>query len=172
MKYDLRIHHRRSIRLQGYDYSQSGAYFVTICTKDRSPTLLNTAVRNVVQATWDEQPDRFPHITLDESVIMPNHVHVIIILTELDVVANGRRQDLAAVVGAFKSISAIAANRALGRGGMPFWQRNYYEHIIRGEDKLNQIRQYILDNPAKWADDPNNPENIGEQVHAGDRALS
>jgi len=162
MKYDPRVHHRRSIRLQRYDYSQSGAYFVTICTQNRTMLLLPQVVREVVQSTWDGLPNRFRHIALDEFIIMPNHVHGIIMFTEPDIELNAARPGLPAVVGAFKSISAIAANPLLGRSGMPFWQRNYYEHIIRSEEKINQIRQYILDNPAKWAEDPNNPENIAQ----------
>jgi REP element-mobilizing transposase RayT len=158
IKYDPRIHHRRSIRLQGYDYSQSGAYFVTICTHDRALILITDAVREVVQSTWDDLPNRFAHVSLDEFVIMPNHVHGIVIFTGPDTGTTGR-PGLGAVVSALKSISANAANRLLARTGQPFWQRNYYEHIIRSERKLNQLRQYIRDNPARWTDDPDNPES-------------
>jgi putative transposase len=160
MRYDPTVHHRRSIRLPGYDYSQSGAYFVAVCTNNRRLFLTNDTVRDVVQSTWNRLPSRFRNLSLDEFIIMPNHVHGILVLAAEPADVPGKRDTLSAVVGAFKSISAILANRALGRSGVPFWQRNYYEHVIRSEEKLNQIRQYIRDNPAKWAEDPNNPYNI------------
>lgn len=175
MKYDPRVHHRRSIRLKGYDYSQSGAYFVTICTNTREMLLVNDTIQDVIQSTWNELPDRFTKLSLDEFIIMPNHVHGILVLNGPDerdhADVRHARPTLAAVVGAFKSISAIAANRLLGRSGTPFWQRNYYEHVIRSDEKLNQIRQYIRDNPAKWADDPNNPENINGRAPTVSRAV-
>jgi putative transposase len=173
MKFDPRIHHRRSIRFQGYDYSQSGAYFVTICTNNRELLLTNDTI-HVVQSTWTELPNRFTNLLLDEFIIMPNHVHGILLLTCEPDPPDIRRTGptLATVVGAFKSISAIAVNRVLGRRGMPFWQRNYYEHIIRSEEKLNQIRRYMRDNPAKWAEDPNNPENLATGRELGRAALS
>ena len=67
---------------------------------------------------------------------------------------------LGRVVRAFKSVSAVAANKALDRSGQPFWQRNYYEHVIRDEEELNAVRRYIRENPLKWSDDPDNPANL------------
>ena len=75
MKYDPQRHHRRSIRLSGYDYSQPGAYFVTICTYDRELCLQAEQVREVVRSAWDNLPARFPHVLLDEFVMMPNHMY-------------------------------------------------------------------------------------------------
>jgi REP element-mobilizing transposase RayT len=92
MKYDPTIHRRRSIRLQGYDYSQAGAYFVTICTHNRQCLFggiadrkmrLNDAGR-VVQQCWDRIPTHFPHVELDGFVVMPNHVHGIVVITDID----------------------------------------------------------------------------------------
>jgi len=162
--YDPRIHHRRSIRLARYDYSQGGAYFITICTRDRELSLKAEPVREAIRSTWCGLPTRFPGVELDEFVIMPNHIHGIIVMRE-----SGAGSDLGAVSGAptlgriiraFKSISAIEANRALGRSNRPFWQRNYYDHVIRDEEELNAIRQYIRGNPGNWPDDPENPTNI------------
>lgn len=162
MKY--RFHHRRSIRLRGYDYSQPGAYFITICTYRREMLLQTATVQELVQWAWLDIPRRFDSVALDEFVIMPNHVHGIVVM-EADADADQgaprraptRRPTLGAIVLAFKSVSAIAANVVLGRVGAPFWQRNYYEHIVRDEDELDAIRQYIRNNPLKWDEDPDNP---------------
>lgn len=134
----------------------------------------------IVAETWDTLPSRFPTIELDAFVIMPNHVHGIIVLndsqscptspddagvrvgqalpgsTESDDKKAGTpwgAPTLGDVVGAFKSLAAIACNRASGRSGIPFWQRNYYEHIVRDDTKLAHIRDYIVNNPARWGED-------------------
>jgi putative transposase len=143
MRYNPELHHRQSIRWRGYD-------FVTICTHERELTLARPAVADLVTQTWHALPTRFLSIELDEFIIMPNHVHGIIVL-------RGESAKLGAVIRAFKSISAIAAKKVLGRSEAPFWQRNYYEHVIRTEGELNAIRQYIRDNPLGWNDDPDNP---------------
>jgi len=171
--YDPRIHHRRSIRLAGHDYSQVGAYFVTICTHNRALSLQAEPVREVIRLAWCGLSARFPIVALDEFVIMPNHVHAIIILADaagapLDRGAassaptgmGGGAATLGHVVRAFKSISAIEANKILGQSNRPFWQRNYYEHIIRDEEELSVLRRYIRDNPGNWPDDPDNPSNM------------
>jgi REP element-mobilizing transposase RayT len=160
MTYDPDRHHRRSIRLPEYDYSQPGAYFVTVCTHDRQLSLEDERVQEVVRSVWEGLPARFPHVMLDEFVIMPNHMHGIVIIEDAswERGAASSAPTLGEIVRAFKSRSAIQANRVLNRSG-GFWQRNYYEHIIRNEDELNAIRQYIKDNPVKWAEDPDNPIN-------------
>jgi putative transposase len=166
MKYNPAFHHRRSIRLRGYDYSQAGAYFVTACTHNREALLAAEAIQRAVVSAWQALPERFPSVALDEFVIMPNHVHGIVILTT-DAAVQGSasraptgRPTLGDVVLAFKSASAIAANGMLHRTGQPFWQRNYYEHVVRDEDELNRVRQYIQENPLHWDDDPDNPSNL------------
>ncbi len=161
MKYDPAVHHRRSIRLVGYDYAQAGAYFVTVCSRDRSLLLDNPQVVNVVRDVWQSLVNRLPAISLDEFVIMPNHVHGIIVLQDRGVVRaqQASAPTLGKVLRTFKSLSAIEANRVLGRSRLPFWQRNYYEHVIRNEDDFDRVRQYIRDNPLKWAEDPENPAN-------------
>ena len=156
MKYDPQVHHRRSIRLPGYDYSQPGAYFVTICTHNRDLLLQIESVQEAVRLIWEAIAQRFRAVTLDGFIVMPNHVHGIIILGD----TTSGAPTLGAIIRAFKSISAIQSNRILNRSGLPFWQRNYYEHVIRDEDELNIIRQYICDNPRNWLDDPDNPSNL------------
>ena len=135
----------------------------------RDQTILESEpVRHMIQTTWNALPHRFPTIELDEFVIMPNHVHGIIWIVGAPLgapqIANpGSKQGaassaptlaLARVIRAFKSISAIAINQHFHRQGNPVWQRNYYEHIIRTEEDLNRIRQYIQDNPDNWEKDP------------------
>ncbi len=164
MSYDPDRHHRRSIRLRDYDYSQAGAYFVTICIYNRECLLGEIdgdgvrLVRSgqIVTETWDKMPLRFALIELDAFVVMPNHVHGIMVISQG---AASSAPTLGLIMRAFKSISAVACNRELVRADVPFWQRNYYEHIIRDADDLNRIRQYIADNPARWAEDPENPAN-------------
>jgi REP element-mobilizing transposase RayT len=163
-------HHRRSIRLQEYDYSQDGAYFVTICTSDRAcifgevidgTMYLNDAGR-IVRAAWDETPDHHPWALLDAFVLMPNHVHGIIVLDGDSLRAGHRpaptvkRSSLPDIIRAFKSFSAHKVNAARHTPGVPMWQRGYYEHIIRNEQTLNAMRQYIAHNPANWPADTEN----------------
>ena len=173
---------RRSIRLRGFDYAQAGAYFVTICTR-RSACVLGEVVAGevrlseagrVVQTVWEGLPRHYPHVQLDAWIIMPNHVHGIVILTADPVGAGLKpapttpdapapanvkrtRHGLPEIVRAFKTFSARRINAARGTQGTAFWQRNYYEHVIRNEAALDRIRQYIEDNPARWHEDPENP---------------
>ncbi len=176
MNYCPKKGERRSIRLRGYDYSQEGAYFVTICTHNRE-SLFGDIVDGekelnelgiMVENEWEKLNQRFPNVRLDESVVMPNHVHGIIWLVHLFIVGAGLAlpgnrgaasgaPTLGDVIRTFNSISAIRMNRRLSRTGPPVWQRNYYEHIIRDERNLKAIRHYIRMNPSNWADDPENP---------------
>lgn len=97
MKYNPRLHNRRTMRLKGYDYSQSGAYFVSICTHNRAclygeiehgQMVLNDAGR-MVELAWDKLPVRFDHIELDEFTVMPNHIHSIFVLCRRDIAKYG-----------------------------------------------------------------------------------
>lgn len=188
MTYDPDRHHRRSIRLKGYDYGSEGAYFVTICSHNRECLFGNVVDGKMhlndaglkVQGVWDELPCRFPGLELDAHVIMPNHVHGIIVFVGAPLAApfliakastgrtgTGKKgaassaPTLGDVVRAFKSLAAMHVNRLLSLSG-PLWQRNYYEEIIRSEESLNLIRQYIADNPARWDRDPENPQQEQE----------
>jgi len=176
MPYDPNRHHRRSIRLKGYDYSQAGAYFITLCTQDRACLFgkvvngemrLNDAGRMVL-AEWNRLPERFPHLVLDAFVVMPNHVHGILVITDPAPTVGatvGATPTVGAttrvaptvgnIIGAFKSRVTVEYIRGVKTSGWPpfrgrLWQRNYYEHIIRNERALNAIRQYIMENPRRW----------------------
>jgi REP element-mobilizing transposase RayT len=173
MNYDPEKHRRRSIRLKGYDYTRPGAYFVTICTENRvhlfgnisGETMQLNAFGRLVQTHWDDLPHHYPQVKLDALVIMPNHVHGIIILTEIDRVGAGfkpvltiKQHGLPEIVRALKTFSARRINEIRNTPGVTLWQRSYYDHIIRNERVLNIIRRYILYNPLMWAYDVDNPD--------------
>ena len=159
---------RKPSRLPNHDYSHAGPYFVTICTHNNS-CLLSTVqgehvhlslAGEVARETWHALPDRFPQVALDEFVIMPNHVHGILALVGAGLAPPGAPNvkstfsshcSLPAVIGAFKSISTIKINRLLKRSGQLFWQRSYYEHIIRNGEDMKNAQRYILENPLKWS---------------------
>ena len=169
MPYNPDAHRRRSIRLPGYDYAQPGAYFVTICTQDRAILLERPDVQETISYWWNALPPKFPNLETDAFVVMPNHIHGI--LTFVGAAPRGRpvagqphgvAPTLGDVVGWFKTMTTNAYIRGVkDRAWPPFdrrlWQRNYYEHVIRTDDDLDRIRQYILDNPARWGYDHDNP---------------
>jgi len=163
---DSDCRHRRSIRLRGYDYTQAGAYFVTICTQDRAclfGEIIDGQMRlndrgAMVHQEWINLPHRFPNIDLDAFIVMPNHIHGIIVITDVDPVGAGLVPALPSApneegvtisgasgatrattrvaptaggtVGAFKSITTVRYTHGVKHYGR-LWQRNYYEHIIR-----------------------------------------
>jgi putative transposase len=223
-------HQRRSIRLKGYDYSLASAYFITICTQDREPVFgkidkgevkLNE-FGQIAHEQWRQIPNRFDNVELEPFVVMPNHVHGIIVINEKEPVGagftsalgdetpnmgagarftaalddetintgvgarfapalddetvntgvgasptptNGQtgqpqglplRVTVGSVVGTYKSLVANEClklyktkNEFMGK----LWQRNYWEHIIRDEQDLNNAHEYILNNPAQWETD-------------------
>ena len=176
---------RRSIRLRGYDYSQAGVYFVTICTHNRrseksfAPYLFGEIVDGemvlndvgrLVAKCWRDIPAHFPHVELDEFIVMPNHVHGILLIANCRGTAcrapTGERfgkpigGSLPTIVRSFKSAATKRINERRNEPGMKFWQRNYYEHIIRNEGELSDIREYIVNNPLKWEFDRENPNII------------
>jgi putative transposase len=235
-------HHRRSIRLPGYDYASSGAYFVTICVRG-GECLLGTVVDGEMQLneygqiaaeSWEWLADQYSYVSLDAWVIMPNHMHGIIVIEDdaapgvvgpdgcgggsRTAPTNGlptaptnglptaptnglptaptdglptaptdglptaptnglptaptdgmpeKRKALGRLVGAFKTASTKRINQLRQVPGVPFWQRNYWEYMIRNEASLDRIREYIETNPVRWAEDqlhpdaPPNPFNQG-----------
>lgn len=175
--FDPERHHRRSIRLQGYDYTQPGKYFITICTQGHVclfGDVVNGEMRlngcgRIARDEWLKTADLRQRVQLDAFIVMPNHIHGIIVLTD-----DGRRETLfrtptteqfgkptsdsiPTIVRLFKSSVTTRINKLLGTPGTSVWQRNYYEHIVRDDGSLNRIRQYIENNPARWSTDRNNP---------------
>ena len=167
---------RRSIRLQGYDYSQAGAYFVTICTQNRQCLFGNIVdgemvlneYGSVIRTCWVEIPVHFSETKLDLFVVMPNHVHGIVWLngrgTACRAPTTGEQfgkpvsGSLPAMIRSFKSAVTKQINEMCNTPGAKLWQRNYYEHIIRNNNELNRIREYITHNPARWDMDRENPD--------------
>jgi REP element-mobilizing transposase RayT len=187
MRYDPEKHHRRSIRLRGYDYSQAGAYFVTICIQNRECLFgeivdgemrLNDVGRMVL-SVWAELPRHYEGVDIDGFVAMPNHIHGIIVLVGGDVVVGAgfkpaptiKRHGLPEVVRAFKTFSSRHINQSRGTPGRPVWQRNYYGQAIRSEEEMTGIRRYIEENPLMWQMDRENPaaqvEGTGEEACPG-----
>ncbi len=156
---------RRSIRLRGFDYAQQGAYFVTICTHQRACLFGEIAddemrfntTGSVAHGVWMGLPTHYPHVELDAFVVMPNHVHGIVVLGSGIQPTPVKLESLSEIIRGFKTFSARQINRSRSRPGNRVWQRNYYDHVIRDEVGLDRIRQYIVDNPARWAEDPENP---------------
>ncbi|OGW77090.1 MAG: hypothetical protein A3J52_02965 [Omnitrophica bacterium RIFCSPHIGHO2_02_FULL_49_9] len=164
---------RKPLCLKGYDYSIEGLYFVTICVQNRihlfgnvvvgadqrvGPKIALNSVGEMIQSWWEKIPGRFANIGLDPFVIMPNHIHGIIAIQGR---THGSAPTLARMIQWFKTMTTNDYIRGVRQHRWaPFagtlWQRSYYEHIVRNEDDLNQIRQYILDNHAKWEQDSEN----------------
>jgi len=137
------------MRLPAYDYSSEGAYYVTFCLHECQPLLENAELCTILEDAWNALPQRFPGVVLDEFIIMPDHVHFIVWLTSHE----RNRPSLADVVGAYKSLTARAALKHMRVeervDANRFWQRDYYEHVIRGELELQEKRAYIRNNPLK-----------------------
>ncbi len=170
MSYNPDVHHRRSIRLKGYDYSQAWAYFVTICIQQRQPLLGQiengllkpTPAGEMVQIVWDEMPSHYPNIELDAFIVMPNHIHGIILLKAKQIEPS---MTLGDAVQRFKSFTTTKYRQGVyQKQWQPFpgrlWQRNYYEHIIRSEEAYDHIRQYIANNPLSWECDQLHPSQL------------
>ena len=155
--------YRKNIRLQGYDYSSDGLYFITICTNNRR--LLFGSIKDwrmtlndngkIVLDCWNDLPNHYDNVILHDFCIMPNHIHGIIQLRNglagLKPATTAR--PLSEIVRALKTFSSRKINERNGTQGCPLWQRNYYEHIIRSDSAYTTISEYIKANPQRWADD-------------------
>ena len=183
-----RLPKRKQIRLKNYDYSLPGWYYITICTQDREQLfgeimngkMILNEFGKIINKTIQFLPKRYPPIDLDIYQLMPNHLHMIIVINPPPVRAihespvmihahvrahhdtplRNKRQLLSKCIGYFKMNTAKHINQLRNISGRPVWQRNYYEHIIRDEESLNKIREYIQLNPQMWKRDRNNPEKI------------
>ena len=165
---------RRSIRLHEYDYTRPGAYFVTVCTQNGRLFFDESVMKAAAEDCWQRIPQHHPEISLDTWVVMPNHVHGLVVIgqgrgVQLNAptkrgtsnrhsVISPRAGTLAVIVRTYKA----AVTTRCRRSGYPdfAWQRNCYEHIVRNEDDLLRIRQYIQDNPLKWDSDEYHPSRL------------
>ncbi|HHS50226.1 MAG TPA: transposase [candidate division Zixibacteria bacterium] len=165
---------RKSIRIKGFDYSSAGAYFVTINTKNQSNifAVVNDGIitlseyGKIAKQCWLDIPNHFTNVELDVFVIMPNHIHGILFLneyydkgeaclapTQSNVSDKGT---VGNIVGSFKSAVTKRINDIRGLSGATIWQRNYYEHVIRHDSDLDELRRYITNNPKQWDNDEYN----------------
>ena len=176
---------RRSIRLKGYDYAQSGEYFVTLHTygreyplgRIRNEEVILTEAGKIAEEEWLRTPRLRPNVTLDAFAIMPNHIHGIIVIrderkgVDVSVGANcsspvrgidsfpGKTPfrspsgTVGAIVRGFKAATTKRVNELHKSPGKPLWQRNYYEHVVRDENDLDRVREYIVKNPMRWSID-------------------
>lgn len=199
MTYNPDIHKRQSIRLKGYDYSQSGLYFITICCYQREclfGNIINSQIilnnfGQLIKEEWLKSAEIRKEIEFDDFVIMPNHFHGIVIINQEinsdfmkndvdfqdnNVGANGRSplgqiqlsrpkismkpKSISSLIAGFKSATTKKINIIRNTPQNPVWQRNYYDHIIRNDESLARIREYVQNNPLSWENDqlhPNNP---------------
>ena len=195
MTYNSTLHHRRSIRLKNYDYSQNGMYFVTICTqgwkclfgkvaendKGEMICVLNK-VGKIAHDEIQKTEQIRDNVRIDCFIVMPNHIHAIIVINNPSVGAYGNTsvgaygntplqgsntplqkqtkskfqspsKNLGAIIRGYKSTVTKQINELQNTPGTTIWQRNYYEHIIRNEKSLKKIRNYIFHNAVKWKKD-------------------
>ncbi len=182
MTFNPDSHERRSLRLRAYDYAQAGAYFVTVCAYRREclfgevadGEMVMSDIGRIVADEWWRSAEIRQEVVLDAFVVMPNHIHGIVVITDVGatdhVGAHGRAplrtrdncpyrppRSLGAFIAGFKSACTKRINEHRARPGTPVWQRNYYEHVIRNEEDLNAIREYVIHNPARWAEDAEHP---------------
>jgi REP element-mobilizing transposase RayT len=173
---------RKSTRLGEYDYSRSGWYFITVCTKNRTKwfgdvvngEMVLNAYGKIARDRWLWLARQYDYLKLDEFIVMPNHMHGIMVIENSIIrssrdnprvvptvpmaIYNRRYNSLSKSVNAYKTTSSKLIHQD---GLMDFiWQRSFYDHIIRDEESLGSIREYIINNPMKWDRDRNNPENL------------
>ena len=145
---------RKPLRLPGHNYRSEGAYFVTICTKDRVSWFRKGAIARIFMETWASLPSRFAGVRLDAIVVMPDHVHFIVWM------ADRRPSNPSISFGeAIRQLKAVVSRRARLAGYAGFaWHRNYYEHVVRDDRDLRRVREYIKDNPSAHERDHGNPD--------------
>lgn len=180
-KYDPHKHHRRSIRLKGWDYRSPGYYFVTICTHEREnlfedETFVEVAANALLYLPKQKYAQ---HSRLDMWVVMPNHIHLILefmkwpdgvlerktaVSHSNSILQNAPAGSLGAILGRYKSDVTRRINQLRQMTETAVWQRGYYERIIRDEQELNAVRQYIENNPARWAEDRDNLDTLLQKM--------
>jgi putative transposase len=165
---------RRSIGLKAFDYSQPGAYFLTICAAEQkcifgkieAGLMRETVLGKIVHVCWLQIPNHFANTELSAFVVMPNHFHAILRLNKVP----GRSVEsttesfgvplpmsVPAIVRTFKAAVTRDARRILGDSVSQIWQRNYYERVIRDGKEFDETYRYIAENPLRWSADEENP---------------
>ena len=162
---------RRSIRLKNYDYTQEGAYYVTVCVDDRKCVfgdagdgkMILNEYGKIVQNEWYKTREMRKNIDLDEFIVMPNHIHGIINIVgahcnvplhdRFEKFGRSISNSIPTIIKLFKSTTTKQINQLRNTPRKPIWQRNFYEHVIRDESDLARIREYIISNPSNWEKD-------------------
>lgn len=154
---------RKALRLPAYDYSEAGEYFLTLCTKDRTPILSSvgrddlgapcvtlTSYGTITEELIVRIPEIYDTVSLEKYIIMPNHIHLLLRIfnAETDGAPRSSRptQMVPRIISALKRLSNQAA-------GTNLWQTSYYDHVVRNEPDYLRIWDYIDTNPAKWQED-------------------
>ncbi len=192
---DASLKSRKPNRLKGYDYTQAGCYFVTVCAQDRQclfgdiiedQMVLNEAGK-MAAYWWSKTESKFPHVELGEYVLMPNHIHGVVAIVGADPCVRPKREEresnepqryaenqqhqnqgghmgppLQEIIRWFKTMTTNEYIQEVKSGRFPpfekrIWQRSFYDHVIRDDDDLGRIREYIQNNPLQWALDEENP---------------
>jgi putative transposase len=170
---------RRSVRLPKYDYSNVEMYFATICSSERrcifgrvhANNVVLTPLGEIIRNCWTEIPHHFPNIKIETYVVMPNHIHGILTIqtklpndnqqvkstVSMEAFGKPRQGSLPTIIRSFKSAVSKRARESGSVSSEPIWQKGYYEHVIRNTKEYVEITNYILQNPARWADDEDNP---------------
>ena len=171
--------HRHSIRIQDFDYSQPASYFITICAHGRKSifgeVILGKMRRNplgeIVNECWCDLPQHFPGAELHAHILMPNHFHALFIIrerarhslplraqkTSTEAFCRSVQGSVPTIVRSLKAAVSRQARSEFYRPAMAIWQRNYFEHVVRNEADFKNIRRYIIQNPARWEFDEENP---------------
>ena len=157
---------RTSPRAEGFDYANSGVYYVTVRTHEgrfllgdiEDGVMKLSPFGRVVERLWNALPTHFTCVTLDAFVVMPNHLHGVLYLEDgLNPITP---HSLSAVIGALKSFSSREINQMRETPGGDVWQRSFYDHIVRNGADLERVRTYIHANPGNWPWDRHNPDRI------------
>ncbi len=174
---------RKSLRLQGFDYTSVGAYFLTVCAREkkclfgevRGGRTVPNELGALAERCWQEIPSHVPDLACDEFVLMPNHVHGILFIFPPSGSLVGARHvvpvevvqaesfgrpvpgSIPTIIRCFKAAVTKESRVLLRQPGLRVWERGYYEHVIRDGADLKEIRRYIIENPAKWESDRENP---------------
>lgn len=172
----MALSERKSIRLRGYDYSNPGAYFVTVCTQKRQclfPFAVGAApcgrpnpAREIAEEWLEKLTDKYPGVLLEKYVVMPNHIHLLLRFVSWEEAGGHMGPPLQEVLDWYKTMTTNAYIRAVKSGRLPcfqgrIWQRGYYEHVIRNERDYLEIWRYIDQNPARWNEDEYYAETAG-----------
>ncbi len=173
---------RKRIRIKHYNYSESGYYFVTVCSNNRENifgeynkyvgaglvsarnNIKLSEIGRIIDNQWNNIPNQFDNIKLDKYIIMPNHIHGIIIINDMNRAETSPAPTLSDIICSFKSKSTLEYLNYLKQNNiqmpMHIWQRSFYDHVIRNERSLNAIRNYIANNPENWENDIDNLLNL------------